>query len=291
MALRRDRRVVLASLVLIVVLAWAYLWYDASAMGGMSMGGSVTPVGAPHAIGPAVLAMTFVMWTIMMIGMMVPSAAPTILLYSTIVRKNAERGTILPAVWVFAGGYLLVWTAFSLAATLLQLALAQLGLLTPMMVSAERWLSGLLLIAAGLFQWTPLKQTCLRKCRTPMEFVVTRWRDGTVGALRMGLDHGLYCLGCCWALMLLLFVAGVMNLLWVALLAALVFAEKLLPAGPWTARIAGVVLVAAGVFDHRRHSRTFPIAGILANTTPYHADRCGPSIQAPYRLAVRLFWR
>jgi len=246
--LRRDRRVVLASLVLIVVLAWVYLWYDASAMGGMSMGGSTMPVGAPHAIGPPVLAMTLVMWTIMMIGMMLPSAAPTILLYSTIVRKNAERGTILPAVWVFTGGYLLVWTAFSLAATLLQLALAQLGLLTPTMVSAERWLSGLLLIAAGIFQWTPLKQTCLRKCRTPLEFVLTRWRDGTVGALRMGIDHGLYCLGCCWALMLLLFVAGVMNLLWVALLAAFVFAEKLLPAGPWTARIAGIVLVAAGVF-------------------------------------------
>jgi predicted metal-binding membrane protein len=246
--LRRDRSVVLASLVLVVALAWIYLWYDASTMGGMAMvGDSLIPAGVPHAIDPGVLVMTFVMWTIMMIGMMLPSAAPTILLYSKIVRKNAERGTILPTVWGFVGGYLLIWTAFSLAATLLQLALEQLGLLTPMMVSADRWLSGVLLIAAGTFQWTPLKQSCLRKCRTPLEFVLTRWRDGAIGALRMGIDHGLYCLGCCWALMLLLFVAGVMNLLWVALLAVFVFLEKLLPAGPWTARIAGVILVASGL--------------------------------------------
>jgi predicted metal-binding membrane protein len=191
--------------------------------------------------------LTFVMWTVMMVGMMLPSAAPTILLYGTLVRKNGERGTILPGVWVFTAGYLAVWTGFSLLATLLQLGLERTSLINPMMASASTTLSAGLLIAAGIYQWLPLKGTCLRQCRNPLQFFVARWRPGVAGALRMGGENGAYCLGCCWVLMLLLFVAGVMNLAWVALIAAFVLVEKLLPAARFTTLLAGAALLLSGI--------------------------------------------
>ena len=196
---------------------------------------------------PAPFALVVVMWIVMMAGMMLPSAAPTVLLYGSMVRKNAERGTALPSVWIFVGGYVLVWAAFGLAAALVQSALQQAGLLTPMMELAHPRLTGALLIAVGLYQWTPLKDACLAKCRTPVQFLMTHWKEGRAGALRMGMAHGAYCVGCCWALMLLLFVVGVMNLVWVALIAAFVFVEKLLPAGRLTARFAGVALIVVGL--------------------------------------------
>ena len=200
----------------------------------------------PRAPDPAALVLTFVMWTVMMAAMMLPSAAPAILLYGTLVRKNGARGTVLPGVWIFAGAYVLVWTGFSVAATLLQGLLGEASLMTPTMTLASAGLSAAALVAAGLYQLTPLKQVCLRKCRNPLEFFVTRWRAGRGGAFRMGLEHGAYCLGCCWVLMLLLFVAGVMNLAWVALIAAFVFAEKLLPGARLVSYAAGVVLVMSG---------------------------------------------
>jgi len=244
--LRSDRRVVLASLVLVIALAWLYLWRDAEAMArvgvmGMSMGGM------SHALGAGTIAMGFAMWSIMMAGMMLPSAAPTILLYGVLVRRNGERGTVLPAAWVFTSGYLAVWTGFSLVAALLQGALEAAALTTPMLASASNSLSAALLIAAGIYQWLPLKEACLRRCRNPIEFLATRWRAGAGGAFRMGAEHGLYCIGCCWMLMLLLFVAGVMNLLWVALIAAFVFVEKLLPAHRFTSRFAGAALFLSGL--------------------------------------------
>ncbi len=155
---------------------------------------------------------------------------------------------MLPAVWVFTSGYLAVWTVFSAAATALQTVLAEALLLTPMMVSSSRGLSAAILVAAGIYQWLPVKEVCLRKCRQPMEFLVTHWRSGTGGALRMGAEHGMYCVGCCWMLMLLLFVAGVMNLVWIAAIAAFVFVEKLLPAGRFATGFAGVALVLSGVY-------------------------------------------
>jgi len=249
---RRDRMVALASLLAIAALAWLYLWWDAGRMSGMSAGS-----GTPSADGLAPMPMagvwsfgslllTFVMWSVMMVGMMLPSAAPAILLYGSMVKKNRDRGSTLPAVWIFAAGYLVVWTAFSLAATLLQAALEASALLTPMMVSASTWLSGGLLLAAGLYQWLPVKDVCLEKCRAPLQFFLFRWHPGPAGAFRMGTEHGLFCLGCCWVLMLLLFVAGVMNLVWVALLAGFVFIEKLLPAGRVFSRLAGIGLAVAG---------------------------------------------
>lgn len=244
--LRRDRRVVTASLVLVVTLAWFYLWRDAAAMNQMGMiDMPVSGMARDWAVGP--IALTFAMWTIMMVGMMLPSAAPTIILYGALVRKNREGGKVLPGVWIFTSGYLAAWTAFSLLAALLQVAAEQASLITPMLASASRELSATILIAAGIYQWLPVKQACLRKCRNPLQFFVARWRPGAGSALLMGAESGAYCVGCCWALMLLLFVAGVMNLLWVALIAGFVFVEKLLPAGRLASGFAGAALAVSGV--------------------------------------------
>jgi predicted metal-binding membrane protein len=243
-ALRNDRRVALGGLAAVVALAWFYLWRSAAGMDHASMAMSAMP----RAVDASALVLTFVMWTVMMAGMMLPSAAPAILLYGALVRKNVARGTVLPGVWIFAAAYLLAWTGFSAAATLLQALLEAASLMTPAMTVASSGLSALALVAAGVYQLTPLKQTCLSKCRNPLEFFVTHWRADRGGAFRMGLEHGTYCVGCCWVLMLLLFVAGVMNLAWVALIAAFVFAEKLLPAGRLVSHSAGAVLILSGIW-------------------------------------------
>lgn len=241
--LRRDREVVAVTLFLLLALAWIFLWRDAASMRAMGSGLSGMP-GAP-AVGT--LVPIFLMWAIMMVGMMLPAASPTILLYATLVRKNGERGTVLPAVWVFTSGYILVWTVFSLAISVLQLLLQELALLTSMMASASPELSAAILVCAGVYQWSPLKKACLRKCQNPMEFFITRWRPGAHGAFRMGVEHGMYCVGCCWMLMALLFVAGVMNLLWIALIAGFVLAEKVLPSSRITSAIASIALVLSGL--------------------------------------------
>ena len=190
-------------------------------------------------------ALTFVMWAVMMVAMMVPSASPMVLMVGATVRRRSERS---PAVEValFVLGYLAIWTAFSALATLAQWGLHSAALLSPMLATTSAVAGGLLLVGAGIFQWTPLKQACLHHCRTPLGFVMTRWREGRGGAFAMGLDHGAYCVGCCWILMALLFVGGVMNLAWVAAIAAFVLLEKVVPAGPWIGRGAGVLLVAWG---------------------------------------------
>ena len=228
----------IASLALLVVLAWVYLWRSAAGMDGMG--------GMPHMGG--MLPLTFAMWAVMMTGMMLPSAAPAILLYAALVRKNAERGTVLPATWVFISGYVAAWTAFSAAAALAQTALEHAMLITSAMSLASQGLSAGVLVAAGLYQWLPVKDICLQKCRNPLELFTMRWRPGARGAFRMGLEHGVYCVGCCWMLMLILFAAGVMNLLWVALIAGFIFVEKLLPAARFTSALAGLALVGSGVF-------------------------------------------
>ena len=250
---RRDRLAALASLVGLAALAWTYLWWDAASMAGMAMHGEGMATAGAMAM-PAVsawhiepLLLTFLMWSVMMVGMMLPSAAPAILLYGSMVGKNRERRSALPAIWAFTAGYLAVWTGFSAAAAGLQALLEANALLTPMMVSASHWLTGGLLVAAGIYQWLPVKQACLEKCRAPLQFFMFHWRPGLTGAFRMGAGHSAFCLGCCWVLMLLLFTAGVMNLLWVALIAGFVIAEKLLPAGAFTGRLAGIGLAIAGV--------------------------------------------
>lgn len=247
--LRREKAIALTSLLGVAALAWYYLWIEAAGMSSMSMesGMAAGAMAAGTQVWSAEwLFLTFIMWSIMMVAMMLPSASPAILLYGGMVRKNRERGSVMPSLWVFAAGYLAVWTAFSLVAALMQAALQASGLINAMMVSSSTWLTASLLIIAGVYQWLPAKDACLEKCRDPLQFFLFRWRPGTAGAFRMGVEHGAFCTGCCWALMLLLFTAGVMNLLWVALIAGFVLVEKLLPAGKWTGRLAGLVMIAAG---------------------------------------------
>jgi predicted metal-binding membrane protein len=224
-------------LLAVAALSWLWLWLEAARMAAAP----AMPM-AP-AFSPAGLTATFVMWAIMMAAMMLPSVMPATTLYAAMARG---RPGALPAAWTFAAGYILVWTGFSLAAAVLQAGLAEAGLLTPMMASASAPLSAALLIAAGLWQFAPLKRRCLERCRDPLSLFLMHWRAGPLGALRMGARHGLHCLGCCWALMLLLFTLGVMNLLWIAALAAWALAERLLPAGDLLGRIAGAGLIAAG---------------------------------------------
>jgi predicted metal-binding membrane protein len=189
----------------------------------------------------------FLMWAVMMVAMMVPSAAPMILLFAAIHRKQRERGRGFAPVSAFVAGYIAIWSAFSLAATLLQWGLEQAALLSPMMVGTSPMLGGGLLVVAGLYQWTPLKQACLRYCRSPIQFLSHGMRKGSGGAFVMGLEHGAYCVGCCWILMGLLFVGGVMNLLWVAAIAVFVLLEKVLPFGVLGGRVTGALLALAGL--------------------------------------------
>ncbi len=240
--LRHDRALVVAGLLLVVVLSWAYLFAGAGTM--QDMDGMLMPMSAGPWT-PAYALLMLLMWSVMMAAMMLPSAAPMILLYARIAAGRQGSGQAALSA-MFALGYLAIWSAFSLAAVALQFALERLALLSPMMVTTSVALAGALLVAAGIYQWLPFKQACLRHCRSPLEFVLAHWRSGMAGAFRMGVQHGMLCVGCCWVLMLLLFVGGVMNLAWIAGLALLVLAEKLAPAGHWIGRAAGIVLAVWG---------------------------------------------
>lgn len=187
------------------------------------------------------------MWWVMMLGMMLPSAAPTILTVATMARRQRERGRTFAPASVFTLGYLLAWGGFCVGATALQWGLDRAALLSPMLATNRVAIGGALFVLSGLYQFTPFKYACLRQCRSPFALLLNHWRDGWQGALRMGLYHGLYCLGCCWVLMTLLFAMGVMNLPWVAAIAAFVFAEKLLPGGIWIGRAAGALMLLFGV--------------------------------------------
>jgi predicted metal-binding membrane protein len=246
--LKRDRALVVAGLAGVTVLAWVYLIDMALGMRDMSGMGSALVTARADAWSPLDAIMMFVMWWVMMVGMMVPSAAPMILLFAAINRKKRADGKPYVPTGLFALAYVAVWAGFSLVAVLAQWGMQSAGLLSPAMQSTNAWLGGGVLIAAGLYQWTPIKDACLKNCQSPFGFIMTHWREGSGGALRMGLHHGAYCVGCCWFLMALLFVGGVMNLLWVAGLAIFVFAEKLGPRGPLVPRLAGALLTAWGVW-------------------------------------------
>jgi predicted metal-binding membrane protein len=206
---------------------------------------------APPAWGFANWTLMIGMWWVMMIAMMTPSAAPTILLYARVHRAALAKGQLqdeVAPIGAFAAGYLSVWFAFAVAATALHYALEHAGLLSTMMMgSRSRWLSGGVLIAAGLYQLSPLKNVCLAQCRAPASFLARHWHPHAAGAVRLGAQHGAYCVGCCWMLMALLFVGGVMNLIWIAALTTLVLIEKVLPRGQWIGRSAGVALAGWGI--------------------------------------------
>ncbi len=251
----KDRFIVIIGLATLVVISWAYLMYVSNGMSDMDMAhGSNDGMGMsvmkpdlpmPWVIGDWVS--MFVMWTVMMIGMMIPSASPMILLFSRVNRQKKDGGKPYVGTFIFVFGYVVIWGVFSALATILNYLLHSNSLMSGMMGQSDSMLfAGCLLIAAGIFQWTPLKNACLTKCRTPMGFLMTEWREGPSGAWAMGLKHGIYCVACCWLIMALLFVLGVMNLVWIAVLSLFVLIEKIVPNGLWVGRVSGIALIVWG---------------------------------------------
>jgi predicted metal-binding membrane protein len=256
--IRRDRIVVSIALICITVLAWLYVLRLAAdmEMGGMDLSGMrMVSTGLRMVMSPSRKAwniqefsLMFVMWAVMMVGMMAPSVAPVVLLYVNVRRRAVMDGQPFASTGWFVGGYLLAWSGFSFLATVAQWALERNALLTPMMVMASIRLGGLLLMITGLYQWSPLKRLCLAHCTSPITFLQRHggFRRDAPKSLALGIQHGIYCLGCCWALMVLLFVGGVMNVTWIAGISVLVLVEKATSAGRAIGRIAGIGLVAAG---------------------------------------------
>jgi predicted metal-binding membrane protein len=244
-ALRYNRTSTVVLLVVVPLVSWAWIVVMARDMYGTMSGASawmMTPRwDIPH------LLLLWAMWAVMMVGMMLPSASPMLLTYGVMARRSLQESASRH-IYALATGYLLVWAMFSVAATALQRLLANLLLLSPMMETTSRTAGGVLLLVAGLYQLTPLKQVCLRACQSPLGFLMTRWRKGVSGAFNMGIEHGVYCVGCCWGLMLLLFAGGVMNLTVIAALTAFVAFEKLAPFGVRGARVSGVILILAGLW-------------------------------------------
>jgi predicted metal-binding membrane protein len=249
--LRRDRAVVVAALIGVTLVSWLYI---------VQMGREPLSPELVERLGVHLVLSccgvdpwtTFLMWTVMMVGMMVPSVAPMVLTFATLNRKRCDGGQPFVPAAVFLAGYLFAWTAFSAVAALAQWTLFRVALLDPRSQTVGPGLAGGLLAVAGLFQLSPVKSACLVQCRSPLGFLTTDWREGPWGALRMGARHGWFCIGCCWLLMALLFVAGVMNLLWVAAIAAYVLAEKVLPWGIVVSRVgaAACFIGAAALFAH-----------------------------------------
>jgi predicted metal-binding membrane protein len=291
--LRRDRFVMVAALAAVTGIAWIWLLLGAGTgmnavamTGGAGMSGMAGMIMEPAAWTLGYAGLMFAMWWVMMVAMMLPSAAPILLLFARV--NRAQRCGDRPYVptGIFAAGYLAAWGGFSALATGLQWALDQLGLLSPMMTTTSYWLGGAILIAAGGWQLTPVKGICLRHCRSPMGFLVHSWRPGRLGAFHMGLAHGTFCLGCCWFLMGLLFFGGVMNLFWIAGLAGFVLLEKTIPMGHWVGRIAGVGLAAWGVLLFASAT----LSGTIAAPNNYRFEVAGVQAAGPGKttVAVRL---
>ena len=243
---RHDRAILIATLVCVTLACWAWIVPMARDMYGAMTGPSAwmmtTTWDAAH------LLLLFAMWIVMMAGMMLPSATPTLLVYAAASRRRADGRAGTWHVYAMAAGYVLVWIGFSLCAAVLQRALSALLLLSPMMKVTSAVMSGGLLITAGIYQFTPLKKTCLASCSAPITFLMRRWREGGSGAFRLGVEHGLLCVGCCWPLMLLLFAGGVMNLMVIGAVTAVVLMEKIASFGPRTVRLTGILLIVLGVW-------------------------------------------
>lgn len=250
--LRRDRVVVVAALVAVIAVAWIWIVFGAGtgttavAMTQMAGMRNMDMMMERAVWTPGYAGLIFAMWWVMMVAMMLPGAAPMLLLFARVNRSQRAQDRPYVPTGIFAAGYLTAWGGFSLLTAGLQWGLEQLDLLGPMMTATNYWLGGTILLAAGLWQLTPLKGICLRHCRSPLSFLAQQWRPGRLGAFRMGLEHGSYCLGCCWFLMSLLFFGGIMNLFWIAGLALFVLLEKTIPMGHWFGRIAGVCFATWG---------------------------------------------
>ena len=244
----RHRALIASCIVLITALAWAYLVHlnrhtTSPTEGDTVMAGMGMVMNQPWGAGDLLL--TFVMWAVMMVGMMAVPALPVLLLFAGLHARRVDPG-VIPAVPSFGLGYLIVWLAFSACATAAQWALHEGALLSATLATSSTSVAGVILIAAGAYQLTPLKTGCLARCRSPLGFLMSNWRDGSSGAFRMGLRHGIFCLGCCWALMAVLFVVGVMNLAWVGVLTLFILAEKIGPGGARLSRAGGAILMVLG---------------------------------------------
>ena len=224
--IRSDRAIFVAGAAAATFLAWFYLVRLAA-----------------HSHHSADFAVAFLMWTVMMMAMMLPSALPFVFAFGAEHRRRRARNLPFVSAGVFLAGYFALWTAFSAVAALLQQALHP-----PMSSATSSVFAGAILVAAGIYQWTPFKDACLRHCRSPLSFLLSDWREGGLGAFRMGVDHGLFCLGCCWLLMTLPFAAGVMNLMWMAAITVFILVEKAAPGGRWFGRIGGALLVGVGTW-------------------------------------------
>ena len=254
---KRDRVFVVTAFTAVIALAWGYLLagagmgmsaFEMTRMSQLGMAGGMagTAMMTPAIWTSGYTILMFFMWWIMMVAMMMPSASPMILLFATVNRKQRETGHPFVATSIFALGYLAAWAGFSLVAVLLQWGFERTALLSPILVGTNVIFGGVLLLVAGAYQLTPIKHACLRHCRSPLAFLSTHWRRGARGALRMGLEHGAYCVGCCWFLMGLLFFGGVMNLYWIVGLALFVLFEKIVPAAHWLGYATGVALLLWG---------------------------------------------
>ncbi len=243
---RRDRIAIISGLLGVTALAWTYLIVMASGMDMPAAEAAGRAALKLHAWKALDFGLMFLMWAVMMVGMMLPTAIPMTLIHAAVGRKAARQAAPVAPTAAFVSGYVVMWTLFSVGATVAQFGLEQAALLSPRLVSTSPALGAALLVAAGLYQFTPLKTACLDHCRSPVHFISKHWRPGSGGAFRMGIEHGAYCLGCCWVLMGLLFFGGVMNLLWIAAITGFVLLEKLLPAGRLASRVAGLALIALG---------------------------------------------
>ena len=235
---RKSRVIVIVGIVILSVLAWGYMVY-------LGWGTSANFSANHHATN---FIFIFIMWSVMMVAMMVPSAAPTIIMFDTIIHKKYRNTYRLSPTIFFVTGYLAAWTVYSGFAAIAQIWLQNFALISTTLSKSTPIVSGILLVVAGLFQFSPLKYACLKHCRSPMGFFIIHWQDGYKGALEMGLRSGIYCVGCCWAIMVLMFVAGVMNIFWMAVLAVFILAEKLIPWGRRFSKLSGYFLIAWGIW-------------------------------------------
>jgi predicted metal-binding membrane protein len=245
--LKTDRLVIIGGLFFITLLSWLYIIYLYHQMVYMDMNALFFAMPMTPEWTHIDFILLFLMWLVMMIAMMTPSVSPLILIFAMINRQRKQQDRPFVNAAYLMAGYFLVWAAFSLVVTALQWLLQQISLINPEMKTTNKIFGSIVLIATGIFQFTPLKQTCLTHCRTPLDFVLQHWKEGKQGALRMGIENGFYCLGCCWMLMALLFVTGIMNLLWVAIIALFVLIEKISSQIKWIPYLAGTVLVLYGI--------------------------------------------
>ena len=244
---RQEQFFIFLGAIILIILAWAYIFHLSLAMPIDSMNPKVNVLTKPQTNywGSNDLLSALLMWFIMMTAMMLPSAMPMILIFSAYNKKRLLEGNQFVPTWIFVLGYLLIWFGFSILTTVLQFVLHNAAIISIDMKVINPFISGLILIGAGIYQFAPIKNVCVKNCQSPFGFIMENWREGKIGSLIMGLHHGLYCVGCCWALMLLLFAAGIMNLLWIAVISIFVFLEKT-ARGYWLGRIAGLLLAVWG---------------------------------------------